>query len=128
MKVSEIIDKLGLQVYAGSEGLEKEIKGGYVSDLLSDVMGNSKEGDVWITLQTHNNVSAIASLKEHAAVILVKGLAPEEKQCSIVTKKKFHCWVLFWSLLRLQEDYTYCFKSENYQGRFAHTFCSVSLW
>ena len=55
-----------------------EITGGYVSDLLSDVMGNADTGQVWITLQTHKNVMAIASLKDLAAIILVKNHEPEE--------------------------------------------------
>lgn len=76
MKVSELIEKLGLTVYTGSVGLDNEITGGYVSDLLSDVMGNGKEGNVWITLQNHMNVIAIASLKEMACIILVKGIVP----------------------------------------------------
>lgn len=58
--------------------MDREIKGGYTSDLLSDVMGFAKEGQVWITLQTHKNVLAIASLKELAAILLVKGNQPEE--------------------------------------------------
>ncbi|WP_347838310.1 DRTGG domain-containing protein [uncultured Draconibacterium sp.] len=78
MKVSELVDKFGLKVFSGKTGLENEITGGYVSDLLSDVMGNANEGQVWITLQTHQNVMAIASLKELAAVILVKGFEPDE--------------------------------------------------
>ena len=78
MKVSELIKILDLHVFAGSEELEKEISGGYVSDLLSDVMGNASENEVWITLQTHQNVIAIASLKDLAAVILVKNLEPDE--------------------------------------------------
>ncbi len=49
-----------------------------MSDLLSDVMGNADEGQVWITLQTHKNVMAIASLKELAAVILVNGHKPDD--------------------------------------------------
>lgn len=77
MKVSEIIDKLGLNVFSGKVGLDREVSGAYVSDLLSDVMGNAEEGMIWITLQTHRNVLAIASLKELAAVILVKELEPE---------------------------------------------------
>lgn len=77
MKVSELIDKLGLTVFTGSEGLDREITGGYVSDLLSDVMGNGKDGNVWITLQNHMNVVAVASLKEMACIILVKGIVPE---------------------------------------------------
>jgi len=77
MKVSELIKELGLKVFSGDVGLDREVTGAYVSDLLSDVMGNAEEGMVWITLQTHKNVLAIASLKELAAVIMVKGLEPE---------------------------------------------------
>jgi predicted transcriptional regulator len=78
MKVSDLVEKFGLKVFSGQQGLENEIKGGYVSDLLSDVMGSAAEGEVWITLQTHQNVMAIASLKDLAAVIVVKGFEPEE--------------------------------------------------
>lgn len=77
MKVSELIEKFDLKVFSGNAGLNKEISGGYVSDLLSDVMGFATENQVWITLQTHQNVMAIASLKDLAAVILVKGLQPD---------------------------------------------------
>ena len=69
MKVRELVDKLNLKVLSGENGLDRDIDGCYVSDLLSDVMGN-----VWVTLQTHKNVMAIASLKELACVILVKNL------------------------------------------------------
>ena len=78
MKVSDLVDKFNLKVFSGEAGLDREITGGYVSDLLSDVMGNASEGEVWLTLQTHQNVMAIASLKELAAVILVKGFEPDE--------------------------------------------------
>ncbi|WP_231610150.1 serine kinase [Labilibaculum euxinus] len=77
MKVQDIVDKLGLKVCSGSAGLNREIEGGYTSDLLSDVMGNADENQVWVTLQTHKNIMAIASLKELAAIILVKGYEPE---------------------------------------------------
>ncbi len=77
MKVSDLVEKLGLKIFSGENGLDNEISGGYVSDLLSDVMGNAAENEVWITLQTHQNVLAIASLKDLAAVILVKGFEPE---------------------------------------------------
>jgi len=77
MKVSDIVEKLGLVVYSGNEGLNNEIVGGYTSDLLSDVMGSADSGMVWVTIQTHKNVMAIASLKELAAVVIVKGEQPE---------------------------------------------------
>ena len=78
MTVQDIVSQLNLTVCSGQEGLQREVKGGYTSDLLSDVMGHAQEGDVWVTLQTHKNVMAIASLKEIAAIILVKGHLPEE--------------------------------------------------
>jgi len=77
MNISEIIKQLNLTVIAGKEGIENEITGGYTSDLLSDVMGNIKDGNIWVTLQTHKNVMAIASLRDVSAVVLVKGLKPD---------------------------------------------------
>ena len=74
MKVRELVEKLNLKVLSGENGLDRDIDGCYVSDLLSDVMGNAEMGNVWVTLQTHKNVMAIASLKELACVILVKDL------------------------------------------------------
>jgi predicted transcriptional regulator len=77
MQVNEIITILDLNVFGGSQGLDNEITGGYTSDLLSDVMGHADNGKIWVTLQTHKNVIAIASLKELAAVILIKGNEPD---------------------------------------------------
>lgn len=77
MKITDIIKPLDLKVISGHNGLPNEISGGYVSDLLSDVMGNAKEGEIWITLQTHQNIIAVASLKDVSAIIIVKGAVPE---------------------------------------------------
>ena len=78
MKVKDLVERLNLRVLSGADGLDREVEGCYVSDLLSDVMGNAEMGNVWVTLQTHKNVMAIASLKELACVILVKGLTASE--------------------------------------------------
>lgn len=72
------MNTLGLTLFAGEEGLHRIVTGGYTSDLLSDVMGHAQTGHVWITLQTHQNVLAIASLKELAAVVLVNGCTPDD--------------------------------------------------
>jgi DRTGG domain. len=54
-----------------------EINGGYVSDLLSDVMGNAREGEIWITIMKHLNVIAVASLANLSAIIFSRGITPE---------------------------------------------------
>ena len=77
MTIAEVVDKLELKIHSGKNGLQREVNGAYVSDLLSDVMGNADAGQIWITLQTHKNVMAIASLKDLAGIILVSGNTPE---------------------------------------------------
>ncbi|HEX3007511.1 MAG TPA: serine kinase [Bacteroidales bacterium] len=77
MRVSDLVERLELEVYSGEQGLSNIVSGGYTSDLLSDVMGNASEDQIWITLQTHKNVLAVASLKDLAAIVLVKGFKPD---------------------------------------------------
>lgn len=79
MKIKDIIDKLGLEVKTGKDNLDREITGGYTGDLLSDVMGNSKEGYIWVTRQVHQNIVAVASLKEHAGIILINSCQPTQE-------------------------------------------------
>ena len=77
MTVKEIIAQLGLQCL-NEANLDTEVSGAYASDLLSDVMGNARSGQVWVTMQTHKNVTAIASLKDIPAVIIVRGGEPDD--------------------------------------------------
>ena len=77
MTVKEIIEKLDLQCL-NEANLDTEFTGAYASDLLSDVMGNARSGNVWITMQTHKNVTAIASLRDLPAVIIVRSGMPDE--------------------------------------------------
>lgn len=79
MKLREIVEKLNLKVKCGADKLDREITGGYVSDLLSDVIANSKTGDLWITFQVHENVVAVASLNNLAGILLINGREPAEE-------------------------------------------------
>ena len=54
-----------------------EINGAYVCDMLSDVMGSAKSGQVWITIMKHLNVIAVASMTGIPAIIFAKGNEPE---------------------------------------------------
>ena len=79
MKIKDIVKTLDLQVISGDELLEREVTGGYTGDLLSDVLANSKEGNLWITIQIHQNIIAVASSKELSGIIIVNGRKPEEE-------------------------------------------------
>lgn len=88
MKVKEVIEKLDLEVRTKGAGLDREVTGGYVSDLLSDVMANSGEGNIWITLQIHQNIIAVAALKEMSAIVIIGGREPEEETIEKAEEEK----------------------------------------
>jgi len=79
MRLRELIDALDLTVHTPPEDAGAEVTGGYVGDLLSDVIGNTRPGHLWITIQTHPNIVAVAVLKDLAAVVLANGRAPLEE-------------------------------------------------
>jgi predicted transcriptional regulator len=77
MTLQDLVQALDMKVMIGDEFLDREVSGGYTSDLLSDVMAKAKEGNVWITIQTHQNVVAVASLLGLSAVIMSNGMQPD---------------------------------------------------
>lgn len=77
MTVAEAAEKIEGTIMAGAAASNNEIKGGYASDLLSDVMANSCEGDLWVTLQKHVNIVAVAQLNGLAGIVLVNGRQPD---------------------------------------------------
>ena len=88
MKIRDIVKTLGLKVISGEKFLEREVTGGYAGDLLSDVLANSKKGYVWITLQIHQNIIAVASSKELSGIIIVNGRKPEEETLKKAKEEK----------------------------------------
>lgn len=88
MKISEIIKELNLTVLSGRDFLDREITGGYVSDMLSDVLANSKKKNIWITLQTHLNVISVASIKELSGIIIASGRKPDEDSLKKADEEK----------------------------------------
>ncbi len=79
INLKDIVKGLNLKVVCVTGNLDKEVSGGYASDLLSDVIANSKKGNIWVTLQTHPNIVAVATLKELTGIIIVNGREPEKE-------------------------------------------------
>ncbi|MBO4411928.1 MAG: hypothetical protein IKY02_06185 [Lachnospiraceae bacterium] len=77
MKVAELLEH-GFTAIALPNG-DREIRGAYVGDLLSWVMGRCEEDQAWITIMSNVNVIAVASLANPSVVILSEGVTvPEE--------------------------------------------------
>ena len=78
MNLQQIIDQLNLTVLTEARNFASITPtGGYSSDLLSCVMAGAKKGYVWITLQAHLNIVAVAALNEVAAIIITEGAQPD---------------------------------------------------
>ena len=78
MKVKELVERAELEVKAAANCLDSEVTGGYSADLISTVMANAKQGNVWVTWHVHPNIVAAAVIVKLAAIILVSGRQPEE--------------------------------------------------
>ena len=79
MELTTIIETLDLAVATTKGTLSREVSDVYVSDLLSDVLAHAEENDLWVTLQTHPNIVAVASMKDLSGIVLVNGRTPEDE-------------------------------------------------
>jgi hypothetical protein len=79
MKLKEIVKKMDMSIVSGKDNLELDITHGYASDLLSDVIAHGEEGDVWVTLQIHQNIVAVAVMKSLGCIMMVNGRQPESR-------------------------------------------------
>ena len=79
MKLADICRKLDLKTLTPDLPLDREINKGYAGDLLSDVMANADPGSIWVTMQIHLNIVAVALIKEIACIAISSGRAPEDK-------------------------------------------------
>ena len=87
MILSELIDTFGLRVYAPPADRQVEVAHGYASDLLSDVIANAGKDDIWVTMQMHVNIIAVAALKDVAAIVIVSHHKPADETIEIAKQK-----------------------------------------
>ncbi len=77
MNVGTLISTLHFENLTGDVNLDREIKSGYTSDLLSDVIANVGDSAVWITVQRHVNILGVAKLRDVCAIIVPRSLQVE---------------------------------------------------
>lgn len=78
MNLQNVIDALNLTPLTEPKDFARiEVTEGYTSDLLSCVMAGAPHGGVWVTLQAHTNIIAVAALLDLNAVIITEDAQPE---------------------------------------------------
>ncbi len=88
MNLTELVERLDLRVYSGRDELARAVGGGYAGDLLSDVIAHGRKDQVWVTIQVHPNVVAVAVLKELAAIVLANGREPAAETVARAQKER----------------------------------------
>ena len=78
MKLKKIINELSLTPLHLCSS-EIEVEGGYAGDLLSNVMAGAKKGDIWVTIQGHQNIIAVSLLVDVSAVIVAQNMEVEDR-------------------------------------------------
>jgi hypothetical protein len=79
MNLNQVIQDLDLNVLTKSQDFSLlSPTSGYVSDLLSCVMAGAPHNGIWVTLQAHINIVAVAALLELTAVIITEGAVPDQ--------------------------------------------------
>jgi hypothetical protein len=76
ISLKTVIDTLKLEAVSSLAEMNRPVKGGYASDLLSCAMRGAKADFLWVTIQSHVNVVAVASLANLAGVIITEGSRP----------------------------------------------------
>jgi len=79
MELKNIIESIDGKILTENIFKNIDITGAYSSDLLSDEMGNSHQGEIWITIMRHLNVIAVASLAEMPVILFPKNFNPDSK-------------------------------------------------
>ncbi len=69
MTLKQLVERTGWEPLVLTEE-DREVTGGFSGDLLSWVMGHGEAGQVWVTVQTHLNVVAVAVLREFSCLII----------------------------------------------------------
>jgi predicted transcriptional regulator len=79
MTLQDIINRLELVQLTEDKNFKEIIpSNGYTSDLLSCVMAGASQQSIWITLQAHSNIIAVAALLDLSAIIITEGAQPDE--------------------------------------------------
>lgn len=87
MNLKEVVHSLKMEIKSGAQNLSGEVAAGYASDLLSDVMAHAEKDTLWVTLQIHQNIVAVAVVKDLAGIVIVNGRQPEQETLTRAEKE-----------------------------------------
>lgn len=86
MNVAEVAKHLNLICHVSGQE-DREVRNGYVGDLLSWIIGRAKADSAWITIMSNPNVAAVALLADTSMIILAENVKPDD---ALLAKARQH--------------------------------------
>lgn len=86
MTVRELAEAGFLETVTLPDG-DRTVRGVYIGDLLSWVMGRAGAGDAWITIMSNVNILAVATLADIACIILAEDVQPDAGVAATAAEK-----------------------------------------
>ena len=78
MTINDLAQACGWKLLAGEEGIDNQVDGCYIGDLLSWVMGRAQSGNVWLTVMGNLNAIAVAALADTSGIVLCEDAALDQ--------------------------------------------------
>jgi len=88
MTLEDISKSLGLVLLTENKNFSQMVPTtGYTSDMLSCVMSGASKQSLWITLQAHVNIVAVAALLDLSAIIITEDAPADEATIAKANEK-----------------------------------------
>ncbi len=88
IKIREFVEPLQAEILVRGGMESEEVEGGYCGDLLSDCIAHAEENSVWVTVQSHPNVVAVATLVGIRCIIVTNSQEVQEQTLEKAREQK----------------------------------------
>ena len=92
MDLSQIAKELQLEKLTTHSTEGVDVEACHLGDMLSHVIASIKENSIWVTIQIHSNVVAIAILRSVAAIVFCAKRVPDDETLAKAEEEGIHCF------------------------------------
>ena len=88
MTLRNLITKIPFEILTKKIQSDLSFHNVYASDLLSNALASINPDTAWITVQVHQNILGIASIKQCPLILFSEGARPEDSIISLAEEKE----------------------------------------
>jgi predicted transcriptional regulator len=87
LRLQQVVDCLGCEVFSGHDCLDREIGLGFAADLMSDVLAYAQHGGLLITGLNSAQSIHTAEVADMSAVVMVRGKRPADEVIAFAKRR-----------------------------------------